>query len=277
LIEEYHMGVARLRKLVNAKLGEIRTRLFVTPTYSRAFHAYGVGMEKTGTHSIAGVLSRSFRSDHEPRFVSLIRQLVSPDGSWSPVPQPVLRRRDKRLWLEMEACWLHVFNVPNLVEAFPEARFILTVRDCYSWLDSLTSHVLARDVGPHWRRAQQAYYQPWKFSYEAGEKAFEEAGLHPLRAYLTAWSWHNHRVLDAVPADRLLVLPTAAIQESVSPVAEFLQIDARRIDAQRSHEYANPRRANMLECIDRALLADTVEELCGDLMSRWFPEAAVRT
>lgn len=267
------MEEATLREVAKWKFGEVRTRLLVAPTYRRAFQAYGLGMEKTGTHSVAGLLRRRYRADHEPDYPFVIRRIVRDDGTWSPLPERSLLARDRRLWLEMESCWLNVFNVDSLVTLFPESRFILTVRDCYSWLDSLVNHLERSDIGPHWTRAQQAYYRPQDFEYQAGERAFEQVGLYPLRAYLSAWRWHNQKVLDVVPPGRLLVVPTHRIASSSDTIAEFLGIPADTLDPARGHEYSGARKFGILEKLDPSLLQDTVEELCGDLMARWFPAA----
>jgi hypothetical protein len=267
---------ASLRNVVAARLNGVRTRLLVAPRYQRAFHAFGIGMEKTGTHSIAAVLNARFRSDHEPDYPTLIRHLMRRDAHTDTSYRHFLRKRDAQLWLEMESCWLHVFHVRELVDLFPESRFILTVRDCYAWLDSLANHMLAGDVGPHWRRAQRAYYRPDAFEYDAGEAAFERAGLFPIRAYLSAWARHNHLIVDAVPPDRLLVVRTSEIEDASDQIASFLGVPFDAVDGARGHQYANAHKFHMLEQVDPHLLEDTVQTLCGDLMARWFSPTVER-
>ena len=60
--------------------------------------------------------------------------------------QQLVHRRDKALWLEMEASAFNVHVLDLLVQEFPHARFILTIRDCYSWVDSALNHQLGRKL-----------------------------------------------------------------------------------------------------------------------------------
>ncbi len=115
------MEEASLSNRVHARIKQIGTVGWVAPTYKRRFHAFCVGTEKSGTHSVAQVFARNYRSDHEPDYPNLIPKLLAKrpkDESWL----TFLRRRDRRLWLEMEACWLHVFHLEQLARAFPSSQ-----------------------------------------------------------------------------------------------------------------------------------------------------------
>lgn len=222
---------------------------------------------------MAALFKQRYRSDHEPDYPSLIRRLTA---ARDPAHAVYLRRRDRKLWLEFESCWLHILHIQRLVQTFPEAKFILTIRNCYTWLDSLANHVTANDIGPHWRRAQQVYYRPELFAYQRGEEAIRDAGMYPIRAYLSTWAWHNQRVFDVVPKERLLVIRTREIMQSAERIAAFLDIAPESIDVGSGHQYVARRKYRFLERVDTKLLDRTVTECCGELMTRWFPEDAVR-
>lgn len=261
-----------LSNRVRARVNAVYTRLCVTPRYRRQFHAYCIGTEKSGTHSVAALTARSYRSDHEPDFPWLIPRLTVSRFDRPEQWERYLRRRDRRLWLEMESNWLHIFAIEQLVRVFPDARFILTIRDCRSWLDSIANHMLANDVGPRWRQAQDAYYRVDDFTHERGEEAFRAAGLYPIRAYLSAWGRHNRRIVEVVPPEQLLVIRTSEIKDSRDRIAAFLRIPSSSIDADRGHQYVNERKFHMLEQVDRGFLESAFHECCGDVMARWFPE-----
>jgi hypothetical protein len=267
---------ASLSNRLRANINAVYTRLLVTPRYQRRFHAFCVGTEKSGTHSVAALTARMYRSDHEPDYPWLIPRLTEsrfdrPEEEWD----TYLRRRDRRLWLEMESNWLHIFNIEQLARIFPDARFILTIRDCRSWLDSLANHVLANDVGPIWRQAQHVYYRADQFTHQPGEEVFRDAGLYPIRAYLSAWGRHNRHVLEVVPPERVLVIRTPEITRSAERIGAFLGIDPTSIDTERGHEYVNHRKFQMLDRVDPHFLEDTMHECCGDVMARWFPESGI--
>jgi sulfotransferase family protein len=260
-----------LSNRVRAHVNAVYTRLFVTPRYRRQFHAFCVGTEKSGTHSVAALTARSYRSDHEPDYPWLIPRLTESRFDRPEEWDTYLRQRDRRLWLEMESNWLHIFEIEQLVRVFPGARFILTIRECRSWLDSIVNHVLANDVGPIWRQAQRTYYRVDQFTHQRGEEAFRDAGLYPVRAYLSAWGRHNRHLVEVVPPERLLVIRTSEIKNSSERIAAFLGVDPKSVDAERGHQYVNERKYHMLEKVDRSLLEESIHECCGDVMAKWFP------
>jgi hypothetical protein len=269
------MEEASVSNRLRAYADAVYTRLLVTPRYQRRFHAFCTGTEKSGTHSVAALTARVYRSDHEPDYPWLIPRLTETPFDRPAKWEAYLRRRDRLLWLEMESNWLHIFTIGQLVRVFPGARFILTIRDCRSWLDSLANHLLANDVGPIWRQAQRTYYQVNQFTHQRGEEAFRDAGLYPIRAYLSAWGRHNRRVVEVVPPERLLVVRTSEIESSSGRIGAFLCVDPESIDGERGHQYVNTKKYHMLERVDRRLLDESFHECCGDVMARWFPEIPI--
>ena len=241
-------------------------------TSSRQFQAYCVGTPKSGTMSVAAILSRSYRSAHQPdsrELFAVIRQRQSG------LPETRLRRwvvnRDRRLWLEMDSSHLLHGIVDVLANAFPEAKFILTIRDCYSWLESEINEQLGPGSSkPPW---DQAY--DLRYGGSRGDKAdmpLIERGLFPITAYLDYWTRHNEVVL-AVPPHRLLVLRTNDISKATPQVAGFLGIPATSIDADRAHVHRrSENRIRLWELIDPGYVTGLAQVHCRHLMERFFPE-----
>ena len=242
---------------------------------SRRFRSYCVGTGKTGTHSLAGMLERHYRSAHEPDSEALIRTILDGNGvdGWpSARMQSFLLDRDRRLFLELESDGtLHCF-VESIVREFEDAKFILTIRDCYSWLDSVFNHNISRQPGGLWRAFDDYTFSRWTFSHARQEDILERQGLRTLSHYLCHWAVHNESIIDMVPSDRLLVLRTDKISASNSQLADFLGIAPDTIDLSQSRLFVNPHRYDLLDHVDRAFLEDKVHELCGPLMHRFFPE-----
>src|SRR5262245_60727386 len=74
-------------------------------TWSRRFHAFGVGTPKSGTRSLAGLFERSFRAAHEPDVEPVVEMMdqmihgrVDREGL-----ERFFHRRDRRLRLELES------------------------------------------------------------------------------------------------------------------------------------------------------------------------------
>jgi len=148
----------------------------------RAFHAYCVGTNKSGTHSIANIFSRCYNARHEPEHYFLIdRILAAANGK---IDQKAMARylinRDKRLWLELESSLLTNLLVDILVTEFKQAKFILTIRDCYSWLDSAINSELNRPVTYSWQKWLDFAFKAKQLKHSQAEKILAEHGLYTL-------------------------------------------------------------------------------------------------
>ncbi len=236
--------------------------------HPRRFHAYGVGAMKTGTSSLGSMLGDSCRSLHEPQPRELARHIEER----TPNPSRFLRRRDRRLWLEMESNHLLAYFIDNLLELFPKALFILTVRDCYTWLGSYINHHLTHDdTKDFWKRMREVHFGPRK-GYSEFEKPLKRRGLYPLDGYLSYWTWHNRQVLETVPSDRLLVVKTPEITARGGEIADFLGIPREAVSLSRSHVNRARRYEDVVHELDPGFFAEQAGKICGPLMARLFPE-----
>lgn len=243
---------------------------------TRTFHAYCVGTPKSGTKSIANVLIDNFRSAHEPRSPQTIQQL----GDWLEGQMSdkqftrYLRARDKHLWFEMESAHILHHCLDLLVRTFPQAKFILTIRDCYSWLNSeLNQHFKVQDSFP-WGRMQKIRYQygTWDFTQE--DQVLSEYGLYPVASYLSYWTRHNCKVLNTVPPARLLVIRTHQIDDRLSEIAQFLGIPRNQMNDENSHSGQRKNKyLNVFDLVRTEYIEEQVEIYCRGLMNRFFPDA----
>jgi hypothetical protein len=251
-------------------LGKVRQRR--TTVTTRRFQAYCIGSAKSGTHSLAAIFACGYASRHEAEHSRMIRAAIArADGSRK---ESALRcyliRRDRRLCLEMDSSQLNGVFADLLADSFPQARFVLTIRDCYSFLDSVINHQLARPASDSWKQFRELRFGG--FEHSAHARILAERGLYPLDGYLAYWARHNTRALEQVPPERLLVIRTHEIRQSIPRLAEFLDIPAETIDASQSHAYPAAGRFGIVAQIDRGFLDDRIEAHCGPLMRRFFPE-----
>ncbi len=154
----------------------------------RAFHAFCLGTPKSGTHSIANMLKR-YRTSHEPNEVFMINLInkVNNNKITRGELEATLKNKDCFDWLEMESSHYNGQFAEELSCLFKEGKFILTIRDCLSWLDSWFNHQLSRprlsdnsiyDVG-------RANYYDRGFSYTKHDKFLRKYKLYPIKSYLT--------------------------------------------------------------------------------------------
>jgi hypothetical protein len=240
----------------------------------RRFHAFGVGMPKTGTHSLAAVFAR-YRALHEPDrrdFMRIIMERAKGELS-DAAARGELRRLDRHLWAELISSWTNYLLLDMLLEEYPRAKFVLTIRDCYSWLDSMFNELLGRKHSEYMVQFHRWYADTLSpGSHEHGDRVLAERGLWPLDSWVRAWNQHNSRVIEMVPSDRLLVIRTSDIRTEIPRLAEFLGVPADTLDASRSHEFKAEAKFGLLSEIDESYLRARVEARCAGLMGKYFPE-----
>jgi hypothetical protein len=230
----------------------------------RTFHAFGVGMAKSGTHSLSAMFRRHHRSAHEPEEDLLIEHILGvADGRVSSaVLERYLTEADKRLKLEMNASLLNYFVLPSLVEMFGEARFILTVRPPLVWLESMINQQLRIPCPVRWQRLRDLRFGNTA-TFSAEEHALEARGLYTLKGYLSYWARHNRDVLQQVPGDRLLVVETNRLASSIGRIAEFLGVPASTLNARDAHAFKARRHFDVLSEMDQGYLEETAIRICG--------------
>jgi len=238
----------------------------------RRVQVYCAGSAKSGTHSIAAIFDGTARASHEPGVTQLLhavllraRKEFTPDA-W----RHFVLRRDRALWLEIDSSHLNVHLLDVLVRENPHARFILTIRDCYSWLDSMINHQLNRSsptgVWPLWSPfAMRAS----EFTHPPEEAALKERGLYTLDGYFSYWADLNATVLNSVPEDRLLVVRTHEISQQAEQIARFAGLPLS--SSGQTHTYRAPEKHGMLSRIDPHHLHGKMQQYCRPLMERFFP------
>jgi len=247
--------------------------MFTTQS-QRRFQCYCIGTGKTGTHSVAGIFARKYRAAHEPDTELLISTVLESAAGRKPESdvRSLLKHRDEVRLLELEAdgtlyCFLDI-----LLEEFPEALFLLTIRDCYTWLNSVFNHNITRRPSGFWRQFDDFTFAPWGFRHVEEEQVLADHGLRTLRHYLSHWAAHNQNVIARTPKNWLLVLRTDRIGDSAKDIAAFLRIPAHTLDLTKSHLFKNTESFDFLSKIDRTFLEENVRRYCGPLMQEYFPE-----
>jgi hypothetical protein len=251
-------------------------RRLLGQNHLRRTRLYGVGTGKTGTHSIAAMFSGPVRSRHEPESIKLMEKIFALQAGRIKEEElkAWVRRRDRKLALEVDSSHLNFYILDMLIREFPEARFVLTIRDCYSWCNSVINQAarLAGKVHAFWPRLADLRFRPEIFRHAPEEKLLKEKGLYTLDGYLSHWNGHNGQVIEKVPKERLLVVRTDQIQQEALTIASFAGLPHHAVCLERTHEYQNPSKEQWLRQIDRNFLEAKVEKHCRPLMTRFFPE-----
>jgi sulfotransferase family protein len=239
------------------------------------------GLSKSGTHSIAGIFE-GYRSVHHPdSAVRLELAIRYVEGQLDRARAArTLRWRDRHLLrLEVESSSIAGTLIEPLVDACPEKKFLLTIRGVEAWCDSWIDHKINSPPTASSRFAalDRAKLRAEDFTPTRHDAPFLARGLLPLACYFQLWTRHNARVLQTVPEERLLVVPTEEIGERISEIALFAGVPPSTLRPERAWLFKTPKKHRLLATLDPSYVTDTAERLCGALTERYLraPNAAM--
>jgi Sulfotransferase domain len=225
---------------------------------------------------MAGIFSR-YRSAHHPD-TDLRLPLASAflkgelDGLQA---QEVLRRRDRLLRLEVESSTLAGILVKPLADACPTKRFVLTIRDVYSWCDSWIDHNINSPpvAGSPWVALDRLRLRAGEVAPNRFDAPLTALGFPPLACFFSLWARHNGEVLDAVSPDRLLVVRTHELTARLPDIATWagVPLETLRTDSAWLFRTVEPHR--VLARLDAAYVRETADQYCGVLMAEYFADA----
>jgi len=185
----------------------------------------------------------------------------------------MLRRRSWRFNLEVDSANHLTPFAGTLADLYPDAKLVLLVRDCFSWLDARVEWDLRFPPTDGterlaWHAAQFTRYDAVFGSEEA---VLRDARLRPLASYLRRWAEATEGVLRDVPEDRLLVVRTEDLGQSAELLARFAGIPESTVHP--AHANRNDNRTGLLGRIPAAFVLARAQEHCAGLMERyWGPE-----
>jgi len=258
-------------------LDSLKTSSLLRQANDRRTQLYCIGTAKSGTHSMNELLDGHLRSSHEPESEEVI-ELILANAAGRMNDSEVayyLLLRDRRLSLELDSSQLNIFLLQRLVQLFPTAKFILTIRDPYSWLDSFINHQLSHSASDKWITMRDFRFRPDLYVHQPEETVLKDHGLYTIDGYLSYWGWHNRKAIAVVPEEQLLVVRTDQISERLDDIAEFVGLPKGRLQREKSHSFKAARKFGLLDKVDRKFIEDKIEDHCGNLVARFFPDLPV--
>ncbi len=222
----------------------------------RRFHAYNVGLPRSGCSSMMALFS-NYHSVAEYKERESVELITAWKDGWinESTLREYIRYRHEIGQLEMDTASFNHFYLHILVDEFPQAKFIFTIRDCYSWVNSFLrmisrwkKHFL--DIGqemPDWmlnygRILFGEYDWNWFNSYENLQQH-----LNPLvDMFAKSWADLNSRILKLLPPERSLIVKTSELSRSQAKLADFIGVP---VDTLTEHHHINmaPDSLNLLQ------------------------------
>jgi len=274
-IEEAQQDVIKHSTLSNKRVVKGYIKSIVVP---RKFHAYCVGTAKSGTHSVAAIFDKHYRSAHEPDSEQLIYLKDQFDRGEIDIAQLLdfLKKRDTRNYLHMESSDFGGYFFQEFMKISPKAKFILPIRDCYSFIDSIINHQINNPVTDNsiWKLGRDINYGNSKNDFSDEEKALTSyQGLYPIEGYINYWVERNKQVLNLVNGNQLLAFKTSEIKQKTPSICRFLKVKSESVNVQSSHSFKAPKKYNLLAQIN----SDYIEQLvvasgAKEIMKDFYPE-----
>ncbi|NLO38386.1 MAG: sulfotransferase [Ruminiclostridium sp.] len=244
----------------------------------RRFHAYNTGLPRSGCSSIMALFS-NYNSVAEYKERESVELITAWKDGWisENTLRDYIRYRHEIGQLEMDTASFNHFYLHILVNEFPEAKFIFTIRDCYSWVNSFL-RMISRwkkhfgDIGqemPDWmlnygRILFGEYDWNWFNSYEDLLR-----NLDPLvEMFIKSWADLNSRILELLPPERSLIVKTSEISRSQARISEFIGIPVHTLT---EHHHINmaPDKVNLLQGFSREKFEALVHQYAkGSLLTQ---------
>ena len=217
---------------------------------ARRFHLINVSPQKTGTRSIAGIFRR-FRAAHEyqhDRATAAIhdRHFGHTDSESLKV---FVLARDAAGLLEVDSASFNHWYADILTLLFPRARFLLSVREPQSWLESLLSHaqrevICAAKQGqpfpPRFQRQADMIFDEFDTAWFRDDDALQRRLPHLCDTLLGFWVDTHRRLIALLPEDRRLILSTGRLSQSLSQLADFVGVSENTLDSASAHLHRRP-------------------------------------
>ena len=188
--------------------------------------------------------------------------------------------------MEMDSTGCNFYYCDILAQKFPSAKFILTLRNCYSWVDSMINEGILASYKetyncrkPEESESSLAYYFKDLIGLNLSlfrSKEYAARRIHLIvDRLLSFWANTNENTIQNLPSGRSLVLPIDRISDNFESIAELLQVPADTLAKDESFSNKGIYKFNMLKEVSPAFLRDKSSRHCASLMGRYFPEVAL--
>jgi hypothetical protein len=174
--------------------------------------------------------------------------------------------------LDVNSSGINFFILDVLLENFPHAKYILTIRDPYTWLDSLFNHSMFKSCSDNFTKLRDYRFRPDLYTHPPEEKILKDNNLYTLDGYLKYWFYHNKTIIDRVPEKKLLIIRTDQIQQSIDRLSRFAGLKDSSKMVTNCHAFPARQKFNILSQINPVYLNRKIEEHCGEVMRTYFPE-----
>ena len=246
---------------------------YVAPRPQRQFQLYSVGLPRTGTSSLANIFA-NFRSANEFQEKETM-EIVTAHRFGRTSTQDFhsfLNNRDTDGHLEMDAASFNHFYLDYLVQQYPQAGFIFSVRDPYGWTNSYMKLLLRwrqifGDTPPQWTNDYgRMIFNDFEWATFQSEDTLSKNIQATAEQFIIHWSEANRRILGLLPPERSLVIDTDKLSHSLGHIAEFAHIAPSTL-TDRHHTNISPDPQDLMAALDPSWFAERCREHASDVIA----------
>ena len=249
----------------------------------RKFHTFILSLPRTGTSSMASLFHEHHRSYTEFMEKEAMEAILAWDAG---ILSDVLLRdfilfRDQRGQLEMDSASFHHYYMDILLKDFPDAKYILTIRECYSWINSYLNLLMRWNLK---FKAEKKTPPTWMAEY--GKLCFGDFEWHYvdspetiiakvpdlLDGLLNYWIRTHRAIFEKIPNEKLLVIRTEQISHKLHDLANFIGVPFETLSHQHHHVNGDPEQVDLLQNYTKEAFYSKCWAIGGDVMERYFPE-----
>lgn len=240
----------------------------------RRFQLYGVGAPKSGTHSVARMFEGQYRASHEGHPTVSVDLLARRRAGLSGDQlRAELLVRDARVWAECESASFLAWFVDELGVMFPDASFVVPVRDCRSWVDSVIDQHRNHSSREPFLTLRRLYFGERPST--PGDEGLPAHGHRPLENFVSYWRDHHEFLLRHLDDDRSLWVWLPELASSRPRLERLIGAPIHDAAGGRAHAYRAPEKHRTLDRLEtdvegtiRAIAGDTAAALAERLGRR---------
>jgi len=233
--------------------------------------SFGVGAAKTGTHSLATMFEDRIRAAHEPESDKLIRLVLQryanamSEADFGREVVSLFARQN----LDFNVSQINGFIISTIFGAFPQSRYVLSVRGAAAWLRSFVNHQISRPIpsASEWQAFRDLRFLRAFRADRPEDYPLRSRNLYSLDAYLGYWAEHTATVVDVVPSDQLCIVSTDRLTEDAPRVPVFLGVASDAAQPAKSHSNQGSYEHAPLDELDPAYLAERSQAYTELLLS----------
>jgi len=235
---------------------------------------YNLGIEKTGTTSIAGIFG-NYNSVHEYSFSETIHKIYDWKNNIinrNDFVDYINNREERRKLPVVDSSSFNHYYADILLEKFSDAKFILTIRNIESWFASDINMIYNYYAGfqNSWRKKYFNIRTDSKYNIFPKLSKKSEIKNHltqillntdMIKDFLRYYYDSNLKIVNLIPSNKLLIINTNNISSSMKEISSFCEIPESELLIKNSNRNIKIDNEDYFSCFDSSDVKNKFDKL----------------